>query len=137
MADDVFLDPWQHFRSIQRKADDLINSFLEELAGAGRPSIAFIPRCDVCRTGRHYVLRVALPGVLEEDIDLTVSGSTLTIRGERESPLGLPDAEVLSRELHDGYFERRFSFPFALTPGSIAAEFAEGMLLVRVEGPGH
>ncbi len=135
MTDELFLDPWREFGEICRQADELLNSFLKQVAGPGRPPVAFVPRCDVSRTAREYLLRVALPGVLEEDIDLTIAGPQITIRGEREDPLALAGGEILNREFHDGYFERSFSLPFPVNPEKVNVQFTEGILFIRVARP--
>lgn len=135
MVDNLFLDPWQDFAEVSRQADAILRSFLERLAGPERPPVAFVPPCDVARTPREYVFRMALPGVLEEDIDLTIEGAVLTVRGERDDPLAAGGGEILNREFRDGYFERSFSLPFPLTPEAVAVRFADGILVVRVERP--
>lgn len=135
MTDDPFVDPWQEFGDILRKTDGLMSSFLDRLGGREGPPVAFVPRCDLLRTPREYVFRMALPGVLEEDIDLTIAGRLLTVRGEREDPFAPGSGEVLNRELRDGYFERSFSLPFALEPEKVKVRFSEGILFLRIERP--
>ena len=133
--DDLFFDQWREFREISRQAEALLDSFLKRLAGPERPPVAFVPQCDVSRTPQEYVFRMALPGVLEEDIDLTIECRIIVVRGEREDPLTAWGGELLNREIHDGYFERRFALPFVVEPERVKVQFSEGILLVRIERP--
>ena len=135
MVEDVFRDPWREFDEVWRRADELFDAFLKRFEGPESPPLAFVPQCDVVRTPGEYIFRIALPGVLEEDIDLTIDGEILTVRGEREDPLAPGGGEIVRREFRDGYFERRFSLPFAIRPEGVRAEFSEGVLIVRVERP--
>ena len=57
----------------------------------------------------------------------------IIVRGEREDPCAALGGESLSREIRDGYFERRFSLPFAVHPDRVHVQFSDGMLLVRIE----
>jgi HSP20 family protein len=135
VTEDLFLDPWPEFSEICRKTEELMDSFLRQLAEPAGPQVAFVPQCDVSRTPREYTLRLALPGVLEEDIDLNFAGPLLTIRGEREDPFSPGGGEILNRELRDGYFERSFALPFPLDPAKVRVQFSEGILFVRIERP--
>jgi HSP20 family protein len=135
VTEELFLDPWREFHDVCRQADELFDAFLKRVAGPDRPPVAFVPRCDISRTAREYLLRVALPGVLEEDIDLTIAGSLITIRGEREDPLAPAGGDIVHREFHDGYFERSFSLPFSVDPEKVNVQFTEGILFMRVARP--
>jgi HSP20 family protein len=130
----VFHDPWHDFDEISRAIDAMVDAFLARLAGPDRPAIAFVPPCDVARTKHEFLFRLAVPGVLEEDIDLTIEGRRLTVRGEREHPFAAT-GEFMNREIRDGYFERSFSLPFAIDPQRVKVELSEGVLFMRVERP--
>jgi len=130
---DHFIEPWQEFGDVFRRAEHILGAFLRRLEGPGRPPVAFVPRCDIARTAREYVFRMAVPGVLEEDIDLTIAENVLTIRGEREDPFTPGGGELIHREFRDGYFERSFALPFPIQPDKVRFQLADGVLFLRIE----
>ncbi len=135
MSGHEFFDPWCELSRIIRQANELCDQMLRRLGGGQGPVPAFVPQCDIGRTRDEYIVRLALPGVLEEDIDLTLEGSVLIVRGERVNPVELAGGRILTRELRDGYFERRFKLPFPLKPEQVSVEYSDGMLLVRIRAP--
>ena len=71
----------------------------------------FVPVADVMELELQLVIRIALPGVLEEDIDLSFDSGGLTVRGELEQPVVVDEGRPLVQEWHYGFFERRFDIP--------------------------
>jgi HSP20 family protein len=87
---------------------------------------------DVVETAEEYWLYLSLPGVVEEDIDITIDGQVLIIRGEREAPFD--ERQVVShlRQWKYGYFERRVEIPGRLESDAIHASYDAGVLTVRI-----
>ena len=52
------------------------------------------PALNLCDAGDHYILSAQLPGVCTEDVDLSITGETLTVRGDRKRPEGVADEEL-------------------------------------------
>ena len=105
-------DPWSELERVRDEADRLVDSVLEKLRKA-QPGdeIAFVPAMDLVETPSEYRAYLAVPGVVEEDIDLAVEGGWLIVRGERESPFDLHSANRLRSEWSYGFFERRLRLP--------------------------
>lgn len=125
-------DPWQRLTAIQTEVSRLLEEFLAKFpAGSTARRIDFAPQCDVYETGDALHVRVALPGMIEEDIEIALEHGVLAIRGEREPP---PEARgrPLVEEWRYGYFERRFEVPWVTDPAGIHAEYADGVLEIRV-----
>ena len=97
----------------------------------------FSPVADVYEVEGTFVIRLAVPGVLEEDIDISFGPEGLTVRGELERPVA---AEVVERgggraivtEWRYGYFERRIELPGAFDAGRLRVEVESGVLEIRV-----
>lgn len=76
-----------------------------------------------------YVLRAELPGINpEEDVEVTVEGDVLTIRGERREEA----KDKNRREFHYGAFRRSVPLPKGTYPEEIIASYTDGVLEVRV-----
>ena len=63
---------------------------------AGRPNR--FPPLNLYDAGEKYILSVQLPGMVASDIDLTITGETLTIRGERKRAEGVKDDSYRRQE---------------------------------------
>ena len=92
---------------------------------------AWSPRIDIAETPEDFRIWVDLPGVATEDIDLTVSGQELLVRGERR-PLDEPVGGLRSTERPVGPFARRIALPSDVETDAIQAEAKNGVLSIRV-----
>jgi len=78
-------------------------------------------------------VRVELPGVMEKDIDITVTDDVLTITGRREEQSETTDqGGYLVRESFRGSFERSISLPAGVDAEAIVAKYEDGVLEVVV-----
>jgi HSP20 family protein len=87
------------------------------------------PKFDIEDTDDETVLSADLPGMSEEDIEVTVSGPHLLVRGERKAKEG----HYLRRSRFHGVFERRFWIGEGYDPDHISAHIANGELTIRLE----
>ncbi len=74
------------------------------------------------------VVRVDLPGIESKDVEVIVTGKTLTIRGKREQRSEDKGSDWFRREFHYGSFERSFELPEAVKPEEITASYRNGVL---------
>lgn len=114
-----------------------LECFLEELFGPrsweSRPSnAAFSPRVDLRDTPEAFVLKVDLPGVDREGLELTITSELVTLKGERkDSPEGESDCYVC-RESFGGTFERVVPLPQSVDADRSEAKLANGVLTVTL-----
>src|SRR5439155_20509136 len=71
-------------------------------------ALGFAPRVDIEETPEEFVLRADLPGVPKEDVKLTLTGDTLTIRGERKLESRKKEGTLHRVERPEGSFELSF-----------------------------
>ena len=91
------------------------------------------PPTDIVAQGEDLLLRVELAGVAPEDVHLSFSQGVLTVSGSRLT--GLEDdgpANFYVRERFYGEFRRSFTLPEGTEASSISAEFADGLVEIRV-----
>jgi HSP20 family protein len=88
---------------------------------------------DVFETEQGYQVKVLLPGVNPEDIELSVRQNTLTIKGQFQSAVK-PDQQVnwLVQEIGVGSFERSITFPKSIDADKIDTSFEHGVLTISV-----
>jgi len=92
---------------------------------------AFVPRVDVLQIEGALVIRVAVPGVLEEDIDLSFDTGAIIVRGELQQPPLADEARAIIREWTYGIFERRIDLPDAARREAMSVEVEFGVLELR------
>ena len=112
---------------LQREIDDLFGRFFPAANG----DAAWAPPVDLGETEEAYFLRLDVPGVAKEDLDVELHEGRLTIRGERQR--GDAEDHTFHRtERPTGRFERAFTLPKAADAGQVEATYEAGVLEVRV-----
>jgi HSP20 family protein len=116
------------FGDLDRLIEDLRGGQRSLASGAG----AWIPSSDVIERGDHYILRLDLPGVKKDDIQVSVEDGALMIRGQRLHESAEESDNVLRTERMTGTFSRRFRLGDRIDTGKIEANYRDGVLEVRV-----
>ena len=97
------------------------------------------PRIDVAEDGQSVMLTAELPGVSENDIDVSLVGDQLTIKGEKRSEHDdKKESEgftVHRRERSYGAFQRTITIPYQIDPDQVAAQFKDGILKITLPKP--
>ena len=83
---------------------------------------------DMMQTEDDVVVKASIPGVKAEDINISVTGDTLTIRGEVKSEEEVEKADYHLREIRQGTFARSVLLPCAVVSDKAKAEFENGIL---------
>ena len=76
----------------------------------------------------RFVVRVELPGVRQDEIDVSVAGDTLTVKGDREVPKQAKDEQYHRCEFRYGGFSRSLTIPAAVDVDNIGAVYEDGVL---------
>lgn len=115
---------------IPRSVDDLFHRFWN---GAEAPAAAsWHAPVDVVETAEHYVLRLEIPGVDPDLVEVTQKDDTLTVRGTRNAPEKVEGEQWHLRERVHGSFERTFTLPRGAATREIEAEARHGVLTIRI-----
>jgi HSP20 family protein len=94
--------------------------------GQGR---CFQPATDVVETADAVLLRLDMPGVAKENVDLTIDKDMLTIVGKAEPEQA---GQAVYRETYVGDYQRQFSLSADLDPAKITAAMSHGVLTVQI-----
>ncbi|MFQ6039491.1 MAG: Hsp20/alpha crystallin family protein [Candidatus Poribacteria bacterium] len=90
------------------------------------------PAVDMFERENEVVLRAEVPGMAKEDIDISVSGNTLTISGERKTEEEIKDEDYYHCERSYGRFQRALSLPQGVDAENIKASYKNGILEVTI-----
>jgi HSP20 family protein len=87
---------------------------------------------DVYETKDDVVVKATLPGVKPEEVEITITGDVLTIRGQATEEKQVKDQNYIHRERRYGSFERTVRLPDGLKSDKADAEFENGVLTLRL-----
>ena len=97
-------------------------------ATSGEEGPRFPLQVDVSETPESYVIKAEVPGVDADELDVDLSGDTLTIRGEKRSESTSDDENYHVVERRYGSFQRSFAFPAPVAAEGVTAESKDGVL---------
>ena len=87
---------------------------------------------DMYETDDDIVVKVAVPGIKPEDIEITLTGDTLTIKGEAKREENIEEWNYIRQERSYGRFSRSITLPGKLVADNTKAEFEHGVLTLTV-----
>lgn len=118
------------FAELQDALGDLFGQVSEFTFGFG--SERGFPRYELRRTDEGYEAMVDVPGVARDDVEVTVTGRTLTISGERREVEVPEGARTLRSERPLGPFERTIELPDEIDVQGVVAQMSDGVLRVAL-----
>jgi HSP20 family protein len=92
----------------------------------------FLPSFDVKETKDAYVVEADLPGVKEENVEVSLTGNVLQISGHREDETKEEGDQWFVVERSHGQFARSFSLPAGADPENVKAEMKNGVLRIGI-----
>jgi HSP20 family protein len=87
---------------------------------------------DVIENKDNVVVRASVPGMQPEDIDVSISGDVLTIKGETKSEEKVQEDNYVRQERHFGKFERSLQMPSMVVADKADAKFENGVLTLTL-----
>jgi len=129
------------FRSLREQMEDM-ERWMEESFGLPMlrrwrrrypaEEMPWAPMVEMYEKADHFVVRAEVPGVMEQDLDISVTGEFLTVKGERKAPSDVKDEEYCVCEVAYGPFSRTIALPMAVDAEKISAKFENGLLELHV-----
>jgi HSP20 family protein len=127
-------DPWATFERLRREMQSLLGGPGWTALPLRTPNV--FPPTNLYDTADSLVLIAEVPGVREQDFDISVQGSQVVLRGQRS--IAYPEgASAHRRERQAGSFHRTVELPFAVDAGKVEATYRNGVLMLRVPKPGE
>lgn len=100
------------------------------------PSEETFPSIDYLRKDDTLVVRAELPGIDPKDVDITVTGNQLRIRGERRAEKTIKEEDYFMHEIGCGAFERVVTLPEGVNTEKVHASYRNGVLEVTMPAGG-
>lgn len=123
------------FYALRRRIDDLLEDFDRGDLLKGD----FQVRTNVSETDSEVRITAELPGIAHDDVDIEITGDTITIKGEKvseEEKTGENEGREFHRlERRTGSFRRTTRLPFVIDPDKVEAAMKDGVLTVTILKP--
>lgn len=126
-------EPMRELNALQGEMNRLFSSFFEE--GGNGQQRRWAPAVDLLERDDSLVLRADLPGMSEDDVQIEVRDSVLTIAGERKVEHEDSQNAYYRVERSFGHFSRTLQLPEGVDADRIAAEFDKGVLEITIPKP--
>ena len=126
------LQPYRKPGSIRNEIDNLLHEFFGGPIHTGPLAGEWLPPADITETEDRVLVKAELPGIEEKDIDLSISGTLLTIRGEKKRLKEEKDGDHYLGDRYYGSFHRIFQLPADIVQEKAEATFDKGVLKISI-----
>jgi HSP20 family protein len=130
------MDLWSEmdklFDGFRTDFDDLFWPFGQRTYPLSTMTHRRTPPIDVADLGDHYEMRLEIPGIPKEDINIEVTSNTIEISANHEEKNEDKDKNWLRRETSSMSFYRALELPEELKTDSVDAEFKDGILTIKL-----
>ena len=123
----------QASQKLRRLYSDVESAFSSGLANGIHVELGtFSPRVDISENKENIFVRAELPGMKAENVKITLSEGTLTLRGEKKRAEETKTENFHRIERSHGEFVRKFSLPAGLNEDAVSASFTDGVLEITI-----
>jgi HSP20 family protein len=133
MANLTRFDSFGDMITLRQAMDRLFeDSFVSPVTWRTLEGQTVTPALDVHQDADEIVVTAALPGIKPEDVEITLTGQTLVIRGEFKADEKITRDQYLYRERRFGSFNRQLQLPVRVEGDKTEATFEHGLLTLRI-----
>src|SRR5579875_1756381 len=126
-------DPFRDALTLQNRLNSLFQDFNRGGENELVSTASFVPPVDIYEDEQKIVLKLEIPGMKQEDLDIQLENNNLTVRGERKFEKEEKEENFHRIERRYGSFYRAFTIPNTVNPDSVKAEYDAGVLRVQME----
>jgi HSP20 family protein len=126
-------DTYRDVLALQNRMNSLFQDFSR--SGNGESELAtagFVPPVDIFEDENKLVLKIEIPGIRQEDIDVRLENNTLTVKGERNFQSEGKEENFHRVERRYGSFYRAFTLPNTIDQNTIKADYEAGVLKIEL-----
>ena len=121
LFDNIFEDPW---RALSKSS-------------LGQTIASWIPSLNASEDEKQILVSLEAPGIDSKDIDISINGNTLTIKGEKKEEKEDKGKNYYLCERRFGSFQRSVALPANIDPDSISADYKNGVLRITADKTGE
>ena len=125
---------WRPFREVSRLRNEM-DRLWDDYFGPGRRALrpleeAWLPLVDVSETGDKITVKAEIPGMEAKDIEISMVGDTLTLKGEKKAEREEMEENYHMVERSYGSFSRTMKLPSTVDADKVEATYKNGVLTV-------
>ncbi|RKY30318.1 MAG: Hsp20/alpha crystallin family protein [Candidatus Omnitrophota bacterium] len=125
-------DPFKELLDLHRETDSLFDSSFATLPDRLAREGVWVPSVDVIEDKDNIIITADLPGVKQSDMDISVVGDTLSIKGERKQEVEVKEKHSHRIERFYGSFARTLTIPDYVDSSKISATYKDGILKLKL-----
>jgi len=129
----IKFNPYREFNMLQDEMNRLFNSFAR---GSDLQTLAegtWAPVVDIYENKDEIMIDAEIPGVSQEDIQVSITNNILTIKGEKKQHKEVKEENFHRVERSYGMFSRSFSLPASVKSDMVKATFKDGVLRISIQ----
>ena len=127
---------WETYRDVvalQNRMNSLFQDFSRNGENETVAAAGFVPPVDIYEDEHKLVLKLEIPGIRQEDLDVRMENNTLSVKGERNFQSEGKEENFHRVERRYGTFYRSFTVPSTIDPESIKADYDAGVLRLELQ----
>jgi HSP20 family protein len=125
-------DPFREMGEIQSEMSRLFDGFFGRSAASPGFDRVWTPAADMYETKDELVIKADLPGMSEKDVQVTITGDLLSLKGQRAEPEAMQPEQYFGAERWTGRTERIFQLPIPVQADKVRAAYRDGVLTVTL-----
>lgn len=129
---DDFFDP---IFSLRREIDRMFDEIFDGFGNSAYRSVNLRPAIDITENDKELVISADMPGLDEKDLDVSLVGDVLSIKGEKRAEHEQKNGDHYYVERRFGSFSRSVRLPFEVDDQEVEAKYDKGVLTIRVPKP--
>jgi HSP20 family protein len=129
-------DPFRDVLALQNRMNSLFQDYNRAQGEADTlATAAFVPPVDVYEDEHNIVLKLEVPGLKENELDIQLENNLLTVKGERKFEKEEKEENFHRIERRYGSFYRSFTIPSTVNSENVKASYDAGVLRIELEKP--
>ena len=128
-------EPWTVLNQLQRQINQYFEGGFADSNASSAATADWIPPADVEEYADRFVLKVDIPGVNANAVEITLEQGILSITGQREKDVFEKDVQGVRTERPNGRFHRRFALPDTIDSTEVRAAGKNGVLQIVIPKP--
>lgn len=131
-----FRSPLDGVAVLQNRLNSIFNDFATSTGDPQNESLgsgSFVPPVDIYEDGHKLTLRLEVPGIPQESLQINLENQTLTVRGERKFAQNEKEENYHRIERRYGSFVRSFALPATIDTDSAQASYENGVLSIALQ----
>ena len=121
---------WKFLEGIRNNLNEVVDRAIASAERHASEKLDTYPPVDLTEKNGQYFVTIETPGMLREDLSLSIEGNVLAIRGNKLCAHSSADGAYLHTECVCGPFRRTLLLPGPVEPESILASYYQGVLTV-------